>query len=246
MRSANSSRFDNFDPDNFDASMWDSFDPFNNATGPDVAAAVAVNKMQINITIVNSTNSVKSVELFSAFDSVLHRRKAEYVDPPFLMIPATSREGLRGLVPGIEAGDYVPGSGFAPGTVCTTQEGDLLIVGELNADGTPKGGSIKVSCNEYPYVSLLDTTRLRAFQVTRLRYTVGTDLQIDNNITHFKKTMGGGVKENTISPRAYFKPNQYQGKTIDIDQAFTIDGQSGLLLRINGNETVRLSLFINV
>jgi hypothetical protein len=117
--------------------------------------------------------------------------------------------------------------------------------GEVEIRGNAGAGIIKISCNEYPYISLLEATKTKALQITRLRLTVATDAQIDNAIKYFSNTMGGGVKENVINPRAYFKPNQFQGKTIDIDQTFLIDGKSGLLLTVNSNELVRLSLFVS-
>jgi hypothetical protein len=222
--------FDNFDPDNFDEDTFNSYDP-DNATGK-IAKAQALprstNKMQINISITNSTAQQLKVELFSALDSIVTRKKAEYIVGNYTFIPLASFEGQAQL------------DASKPNTVGFNQDGNLEIRGNA---GDPK---CIISCNEYPYLSLLESTKYKPFQVTRLRYTVATDAQIDNNIKHFRQTMGGGVKENTISPRAYFKPNQFQGKTIDIDQAFTIDGRSGLLLTLNAAEVVRLSLFINV
>lgn len=226
--------FDDFDPDNFDEETFNSYDP-DNAAGKMARAPRAVNKMQINITIANTNGQQQKVELFSAFDSILNRRKAEYVTGNFAFVPALSREGLLAAATG------------GAGTVGISQDGDLQILGTVGGDPiVPTGGYVKVSCAEYPYAALLDQTKKAPFQVTRLRYTVATDAQIDNPIKHFRNTMGGGTKENVINPRAYFKPNQFQGKTIDIDQSFTIDGRSGLLLTVNANETVRLSLFINV
>lgn len=221
--------FDNFDPDLFDADTFNSYDP-NNATGDAVQKAErtrTVNKTQINLNITNTAAVALKVELFSALDSILTRKKPEYTTGNFLYVPITSYEGQAIA----DANKY--------GTCGADQDGAVIIKGGAGE------GTVKIQCNEYPYLSLIESSRLRAFQVTRLRLTVATDAQIDNNITHFIQTMGGGKKENTISPRAYFKPNQFQGKTLDIDQAFTIDARSGLLLTLNANESIRLSLFIN-
>jgi hypothetical protein len=233
MRS-NASHFDNFDPDGFDDDVQsDLYDP-DNATGaaPSASAATRVKsarpgqKLQLNISIANPTAKNLLVELFSALDSVTTRLKPEYVNAPYLMHPATSIEGISRI------------AAASGGIAGFNESGNLEIQG---AAGDPK---LQVGCGEYPYASLFESTKQLPFNVAYLRYTVSTDDQIDNNIYHFARTFGGGVKENTISPRAYFKPNQFQGKTIDIIAPFTIDGEKGLRLQVNAGENLRLAFFI--
>jgi hypothetical protein len=220
------SAFDNFDPDNFDLDALDSFDP-DNATGKKVASARPGAKMQINLTIYNPTTEKLTVELFSALDSVTSRLKSELVKGNYAMKPLTS---LEGIIAAAAAGQ--------PGIVGFDAAGDLVIHGN-------SGDAVaKVTCNEYPYKSLFENSKHSPFVVSKLRVSCQTDLQISNNITHFQKTMGGGVKENTISVRAHFNPTQYQGRIIDINQSFTISGEKGLLYPINAGETVELALFI--
>lgn len=237
MKGINAAAFDTFDPDNFDNDevISDLYDP-DYATGQPAAAAGTTKvrtarpgkKLQLNISVVNATASTIACELFSAYDSWTTRLKPELVVGAYAMIPATSLEGIAALVAAPTGGGVV---GF-------NAAGNL----EVRAGaGAPK---LTVGCGEYPYVSLFESTKDLPFYVSYMRYTVSTDAQIDNNISHFTRTFGGGVKSNPISPRAYFKPNQFQNKTIDILAPFNVDGESGLSIPTLAGENLRLALFI--
>lgn len=226
----NHSNFDNFgggvQSDLYDPEMYDP----ENASGEQAApGATAIRqarpgqKLQLNISISNPTAVQLLVELFSALDSVTTRKKAEFANGAYAYVPALSFEGL--ALAGV-------------GCVGYNQAGNLEIKG---------GGAdpvATVGCGEYPYNSLVESTKVLPFNVAYLRYTVDNDAQIDNNITHFTRTFGGGQKQNTISPRAYFKPNQFQAKTIDILAPFPIDGEKGLQIPVNAGENVRMAFFI--
>lgn len=235
-KNMNAAAFDNFDPDGFDNNevVSDLYDP-DFATGQAASSApVAVKtarpgrKLQLNISITNATANQLQTELFSALDSVTTRLKPEYVSAPYNFVPALSLEGLAALIAAPTGGHVV---GF-------NQSGNLEVRG---AAGDPK---LTVGCGEYPYNSLFESSKTLPFYVSYVRYTVSTDGQIDNTIYNFTRTFGGGVKENSISPRAYFKPNQFQNKTIDIMAPFVIDGESGLRIPVNAGEQLRLAFFI--
>lgn len=235
-RKMEASAFDTYDPDAFDNDgvVSDLYDP-DFATGqPGADPAVAMRtarpgkKLQINISITNATAVKLKAELFSAFDSWTTRLKPEYVVAPYNMVPALSLQGIAALVANPLGGNVV---GYA-------QDGSLEV------RGAPADPKMTIGCGEYPYNSLVDSTKTLPFYVSYIRYTVSTDAQIDNNIDHFTRTFGGGVKSNPVSPRAYFKPNQFQNKTIDILAPFSIDGESGLLIPMEAGENVRLALFI--
>ncbi|HEX7904826.1 MAG TPA: hypothetical protein VF487_13200 [Chitinophagaceae bacterium] len=235
QKQINAASFDNYDPDNFGDVQSDLYDP-DYATGEGVtnpAATKVTNarpgrKLQINLAITNATASVISAELFSAFDSWTTRLKAELVVGAYAMKPALSLEGLAALIAAPTGGGVV---GF-------NQAGNLEVRGGV---GDPK---LTIACGEYPYISLFESTKNLPFFVSYVRYTVSTDNQIDNNITHFTRTFGGGVKENVISPRAYFKPNQFQNKTIDILAPFSVDGECGLSIPVLAGEAIRMAFFI--
>lgn len=228
------SKFDTFDPDNFEGVQSDLYDP-DYATGAGAGAATSVRearvgqKLQLNVTVQNATALTQTAELFSAFDSVATRLKPELVSGTYSLIPATSLEGLAAIV-------ATPTGG---GVVGYNQSGSLEY--RAVAAGQPK---LTIGCNEYPYNSLVDSTKSLPFFVSYVRYTVSTDAQIDQNITHFQRTFGGGRKENVISPRAFFKPNQYQNLTIDIYAPFSVDGEKGLHIPVLTGENLRLAFFI--
>jgi hypothetical protein len=223
--------FDNFDPDNFDADVYsDMYDP-DNATGATASTAATKvktaqpgQKLQLNIVITNNAAVQLVAEMFSALDSVTTRKKAEYAVGNYLYIPKLSYEGLALT------------TNF--GTVGYSQDGLLHIKGGMGEN------DLTIGCGEYPYNSLVESTKTLPMKVSFIRYTVATDAQISNNITWFKRTFGGKTETNTISPRAYFKPNQFQNKTIDILAGFTIDSESGLTIPINAAESVTLALFV--
>lgn len=233
----NAAAFDTFDPDNFDNDnvVSDLYDP-DYATGesPGAASSSLVKsarpgkKMQINVSITNATAAVIKTELFSALDSWTTRLKPELVVAPYNMVPALSLEGIAALIAAPTGGNVV---GF-------NQAGNLEVRGNV---GSPK---LTIGCGEYPYNSLFESTKSQPFYTSYIRYTVSTDSQIDNNIDHFTRTFAGGVRSNPVSPRAYFKPNQFQNKTIDIQAPFNIDGECGLSIPVNAGENIRIAFFI--
>ena len=200
--------FDNFDPENFDPSLAQKY---NSASGNDAGsvlqAAKAGQQMQVNLTLNNPTSTVKTFELWNYIDSMVNRRKAQYASGNYQYIPQDSLEGLKAVA--------VNG-----GTVGWTQDGDLMIGGNYNAPIPDPTATI--SCGEIAYRAFFNASGITPFQVSLIRMTVDSQNQIDKVITHFVTSYSGGIKENKISPRAFFRPNQFQDLTIDITTAFTI------------------------
>ena len=235
-RKVNDAAFDNYDPDNFGGDVTsDLYDPdFATGDGGGSQSATAVKtarpgrKLQINISVTNATAQKIHAELFSAFDSWASRLKPELVVAAYLMIPATSLEGLAALIAAPTGG----------GVVGYNSAGNLEVRAGAGA------AKLTIGCGEYPYNALVESTKNLPFFVSYTRYTVTTDLQIDENIQHFTRSFGGGINSNVISPRAYFKPNQFQNKTIDIIAPYNIDGESGLSIPVLAGESIRLALFI--
>lgn len=224
--------YDSFDPD------VNSFDPSisRKANSADGGAAGAYTtqqakpgqKMQINLSIVNSTAAQMTAELFQWLDSVTKRLKPELVVGNYTMIPETSHEGLRKVVAN------------TGGTTSWDQNGNLTYRG----DDSAAQPLFTIGCSEVAYRSLFEASAILPFQVSFIRETVTTTGQIDNKITWFKRTIAGGEKVNTVNPRAYFRPNQFQTLTIDIAVTFDVNIDSGLKLPVKAGETVTLNLFI--
>lgn len=232
----NAAAFENFGEVNSDINAYDpdGYEP-DYATGQGQSAATgttsvkqarAGQKMQINITITNSTAAKLLVELFSPFFSITNNLKTEYQNGAYLYHPATSLEGIARIAAGTD------------GVVGFSENGNLVVKG---AAGNP---TLTVGCGEYPYVSLFESVKILPFSCSYFRYTVTTDAQISNSIFSFENTMGGAEKKNVINPRAFFKPNQFQSKIVDIIAPFKIDGEKGLRLYVEAGETVTLALFI--
>jgi hypothetical protein len=226
--------FDSFDPD------INSFDPSigrkaNNADGNGAAYATQTakpgQKMQINITVTNSTAVTQTAEIFQWLDSVTKRYKAELVpsDVAYAMIPETSHEGLRRVVAN------------TGGTVAWGQNGDL----QCRGDDTAPDPLLLIGCSEIAYRSLFEASGIIPFTVSFIRYTVTTSNQISNKIKWFKKTIAGGEESNVINPRSYFRPNQFQDDTIDIPVSFDVNINSGLQIQVLASEVIVLALFID-
>lgn len=232
------SGFSSFQPDMFDPSISRKVNNADNTTAAastsgtgsayTTAQAKPGQKMQINLTINNGTNATMTAELFQWLDSVTKRLKPELVVGNYAMIPMTSHEGIRALVAN------------TGGVVGFDKFGNLNYYGN---DATPDP-VFQIGCSEVSYCSLFNASGIIPFRVSFIRETVATNNQIDQKITWFKRTIAGGVKQNTVSPRAYFRPNQYQNLTIDIPVEFDVNIDSGIQLPVLTGGLVTLALFI--
>lgn len=224
--------FDNFDP------SVNSFDPsvMNNATGDGSSPASIVQptkvgqKMQFNITLNNPTAQVLTFELFNYLNSFVRIQNATYAVATYLYVPFLTYEGLTLFKAATDHG----------GTVGFDAVGNLEIRGDTSL-AQPSG---TISCKEIGYSGLFEASGITPFTVDFLRFTCLTNLQIDEPITWFKKSYSGGVVQNVINPRAYFKPNQFQNFVIDITVSFNIGIDMGLSTILLAGENVRLAFFV--
>jgi hypothetical protein len=233
MRVFNSG-FDSYDPtvSNFDPTISRRV---NNADGDTGNAGYGVQqakpgqKMQINMSFTNNTASQMVGELFYWINSVTKVLKPELVVGNYKMIPETSHEGIRAA------------AANTGGTVSWGQNGDLNYRGN---DATPDP-LFTIGCSEIPYRSIFEASAILPFRISFIRETVTTDAQISNKITWLFRTIAGGVKSNTVSPRSFFRPNQFQNFTIDISVELDINAYSGIQLPVNAGERVDFALFVN-
>jgi hypothetical protein len=241
FRNLANNSYASFDPALTKGSHWDPSvsGRFNNANGNgpstqgsagNVVAAAQGQKMQTNVSINNLAAVGLKLELFNWLTSFIRVQNPVYTSGFYLMIPLLTYEGLAATIAG------------TGGTVGFQANGNLAIHGH---DTVPDPIPV-IGCQEVAYASFFEATSISPFQVAYFRYTVKTDAQIDNIITWFQRTFSGGLKQNTISPRAYFKPTQFQEFVIDITVSFTIGIDSGLFLLVNTLENVRFSLFIEM
>lgn len=231
----NESSFDSFGGNSYDPDM-DNFEDVQNGYDPDYAGEAAPGaatrnevsrpgqKMQINLTISNPTAVKQKVEIFSAFFSWADIFKPEFVTGAYTAIPSLSTQGLATI---------------GVGTVGWDQSGDLHHYGAALAP------SVVIGCGEYPYKSLLESTKTLPFRVTFLRIAVQTTAQLNNQIIHFTRTFSGGFKQNQINVRSYKKPTQFQNLEVDTKTPFVIDGEKGLVYSLEIGEIVQIGMFIN-
>lgn len=227
----NESAYDNYDPDYFEPdTTMDRYDPdYADAPAPANAAtniqtARPGQKLQINLTLSNPTAVKLQFELFAALDNWTTSYKSDLAVGAYTVIPALSTEGLATI--GI-------------GTVGFDQTGTLNVYGAM---GNPKA---TIGCGEYPYNSLVESTKVLPFRVVFMRIAVQTNAQLNNQILHFTRTFGGGYKQNQINVRSYKKPTQFQNLEVDTLAPYVIDGEKGLRYSLEIGEVVQLGLFIN-
>lgn len=113
--------------------------------------------------------------------------------------------------------------------------GNLYYTGKSTGTGT-NTEQLVVSCRQLPYRALLNSSSVAPFLVSKMRLSVpdttNGKLQINQDFTHVTNTFLGATKENPISPRAFFNPNQFQTNIVDIKAAYAIDAERGLKYQV--------------
>lgn len=237
FRNLQKSSMNGFDPAMTQGSHWDPSvgNRYNNADGSggggsSVVQAAQGQKMQTNVAINNLAAIAVTFELFNWLTSATRVLNPAYAVGNYHYIPLLTFEGLAATIAG------------TGGTIGFKSNGDLALHGlDTTPDPVPT-----IGCQEVAYSAFFEASSISPFQVAYFRYTVKTDAQIDLTIKWFQKTFSGGLQQNVISPRAYFKPTQFQDFVIDITVAFTIGLDSGLFVTANTTENLRFSLFIEM
>lgn len=212
---------DNFDPDNFDEDE-DSFKGKKKGIGTkQVRGGQAAS---FNITITNQSTTLNlTAELFNALNSFLLAQNTTYANGVVTYVPSG----------GIVAADGTGVCGF-------TKDGHVVVT------GTSGDHDLSITCEEIAYKALLESSKIRPFIVEKLRMSFTTAGQIDNKVTYFSKSWLGGVKENNISPRQFFKPDQFQTLIVDVPVNLPIDGEAGIKMVIKPSETVRINFIVMI
>lgn len=230
MKQLGSLKTSNFDPRHFDPNAARSYNNADGNAGTAVQAAAPGMKMQVNVTMNNpSTTKALTIELFNWMTSAVKVLNTTYVNGNYKYIPLLTYEGL------------AANTGGHGGTIGFDAAGNL----EIHGDDAVPDAIASVGCGETPYVSFFEASAIIPFVVGFIRMTCKTDAQIDNQITWFQRTFSGAVTTNKVSPRAYFKPNQFQNLTIDITASFPVGIDAGLFVLVNATENLRHSYFIN-
>lgn len=221
-----------YDPDFFtkeDTVSTNAYDPdFADKPGGNtttVQQARPGQKMQINLTLNNPGNQKLIFDIFNAFNSSVDIFKPELVQGNYSRTPGLSFEGQAAYPNNIDIYD---------------KNGNLMIRGNV-------GDAVAtVGCSEYPYKSLVDTTKVLGFQIVVIRVSVATQAQFDNNIEYKLRTYAGVRLDNTINVRSYKRLINPAQLDIDVKAGVKITGESGLYYALEAGERVQLGLYINV
>lgn len=205
-----------YDPDYMDA---------NTGTTTTVKNAKPGQVMQINLTLNNPTASKIIFNLFDAYNQTTQVLKPELVVGNYLRKPSQSFEGQAAYPNNIDIYD---------------QNGALMIRGNA---GDPVA---TVGCGEYPYRSLVETTKVLGFKIVVFRVSVATQLQFSNDIVHKIKTYAGVDLTNKINVRSNRKLINPILLDIDVHAEVPITGEAGLNYALEPGEAVQIGLYINV
>jgi len=205
--------------------MQQSYDPDAQSFNPQqVQRKVTRQRANFDLVMVNASAEALTFELFNELKTFVENQNLSIITSATVTyIPESSREGLAAAGVGI---------------VGYTKAGKLLATGALAAT------ALTVDCPQYTYRGLMKSSGRRPFRIVGIRMTVQNDAQIDNEITHFTSNFLGAKSQNTLTPRTFFNPNQFQGKIVDIGCDFPIDDQKGLLYKLNAGETVKWNVLI--
>lgn len=225
--------------DTFDPSLGNHFDPSvgnkNNATGDSTPASTVTSakvgqKMQFNITLNNPSAVPLTFELFNYLNSYTRILNSTYVQGTYKYIPLYTFEGILALTAAANHGGVV---GF-------DQAGNL----EIRGDTAAAELSGTIGCSEIGYSGLFEASGITPFAVSFIRFTSQTSPQINQPLIWFRKTYSGGEEINNVSPKAYFKPTQFQNFIIDITVSMDFGIDKGLRTKVLAGETVELSFFV--
>lgn len=224
--------YDGYDPDYFDKDTESTnfYDPdYADAPGggtTTVRQARPGQKLQINLTLNNPGASKITFDLFNAFLQTTEIYKPELVVASYTRIPGSSVEGITAIAAGGNGVDVY------------NQNGELEIRGTAVPTAT-------IGCSEYPYRSLIDTTKVLGFKIVVIRVSVATQAQFNNNIDYVLRTYGGADVRNTINVRSYKRLINPAQLDIDVKAGVTVTGESGLQYALEAGEAVQLGLYIN-
>lgn len=217
--------FENYDnAANFydaDASFFDEdgFDQPDGYGGNKPAPRRKRIKSNFDLTFVNGAAIPLKVELFNSLSSFLKFQRTDFINAPYTYLPVTTSPNNL-----IAAG---------AGTVGFRTDGALYVRGAAN-DGT----QLIVSCTQFPMQGLNEASA-KGMKLTSIRMKTSSDSQIDNDIIHTKRTFMGSQSTNRISPRTFFRPEQFQALIVDIPLGIFINAERGIEYTVNAGETVK-------
>ncbi len=214
------SAFNSFDPEGF----GDMFDP-EGFTGDQLKKG-KIGKLQAQFDVIISSDctAATKIELFNGFRSQSGATNTQVN----ALVPFLGGNELIAALNAAGAGGATAGTDAAKNTIYWLANGSLVY-----NDFTNGAGKVTISCRQVPYIALLKSSMVQPFICEKIRMTVVSDGQIDNELTHVTNTFLGSQKKNMVSPRSFFRPDQFQGLIIDLPTKFRIDGEKGFEYTVN-------------
>ena len=114
-----------------------------------------------------------------------------------------------------------------------------------NASGTKCTIACTTPNLTYRQLFCASASPMGQFSVNKMRITFTTAGQISNAISVRRTSLFGKQDTDSISPRTYFTPNQYQNLIVDVPLKVSIDAYTGLSLTMVASETITLELFVS-
>jgi len=183
-------------------------------------------KSNFDLTITNPSGEDLIIELFNDLRSFAKIYNPNYLNSATVLLkPQTTFEGLAAGV-------------TQAGVVGFLANGDLKLTGAAGVT------ALTVSCAQYPYRALMESSGRRPFIVKGARMTFSNDSQIDQELVHFRSTFLGAKSENGITPRTFFNPTQNQNLIVDVQMNFAIDDQKGIRYKVLAGNTVKMNVLI--
>lgn len=239
--------FDSYDPDSYNE--YSATGDMDSATGTSSRVAPkngfrALSGVgQVDVLLTNTITSSSTVDAngITKFDLFNYNRSISMI---------SNGTFSQRVVSGLTFEEYALNSAGTPGIFTTPTiaqnalankyvwdtYGSLYLTGAAATLTAPAVENLKISCRQLPYKTLLNSSQIAPFFVSKMRLTVVTgnqgSLQINQDFTHTTNTFLGAQKTNPISPRAFFNPQQFQTNIVDVKAQYAIDGEKGLSYQV--------------
>lgn len=110
--------------------------------------------------------------------------------------------------------------------------------------------NIIISCKEVPYRALFDYTASGVMRIQKMRilYTQAAQIQEDFTLTY--RNILGVTKTNSLSPKQFFTPQQFQSLLVDVPTPFQISKERGMFMKLlaaplGGTTSVSITFFVD-
>jgi hypothetical protein len=247
--------FDSYDPNAFNeyVAMGDSYDeaagtsPSMRAPRNGFRALGGVGQVDLLLTNTITSASVIDPGGITRFDIFNYNRSGGLIGNTQFSNRIVSGLSFEEYAVGTNPGIFnTTASAAVAAQVAAAKENKIMWdnLGNLYYTGKSTGSGViteqlVISCRQLPYRSLLNSSSVAPFLVSKMRLsvpdTVNGKLQINQDFTHVTNTFLGATKENPISPRAFFNPQQFQTNIVDIKAAYAIDAERGLKYQVTNS-----------